>query len=171
MIKLLKTLLFSIIAGTVHISGGQCFVAQSIQDAMSFNNAAESIRVEKEEVVEQPQDLLGLPSIYKQAMLPVSPNTEPEKLSVLNFFEHDSLAIKLKQGDTFKIILPQTEESNWNIDVPENFLTMQGSQMGDKKIIYEFRAVSQGKGMFFMDNITKEDTIQSKILRFWIVKP
>lgn len=166
--KLLKTLLFSIIAGIAHIHGGQCFVVQSIQDAMSFNNTAETVRIEKVDVVEQPQDLH---SIYKQAILPLSPNTQSENIKILNYLEYDSQAIKLKQGEIFKIILPQTEESNWDIDVPENFLTMQGSQKDDKKIIYEFKANSQGKGMFFMDNITKEGAIQSKILRFWIVKP
>lgn len=170
MIKFLRILLFIIVIEIAHINSAKSFVAQNMQEAMSFNNVADSISIEKEQAAEPAPNLPNLHSIYKQAMLP-SPIRTNEKPKILNFMESDSIAIKLKQGETFKIILPQTAENEWNFDMPKDFLTLHGHQKDDKKITYEFRAETQGKGMFFLDNKIKKNTVESKILRFLIVKP
>ena len=158
-------------------NNAETFIAQSKDVATSFNNVANIIVTQKPETPSESsfavsqQELPALTNIYKQALLASSDKAKLAQPLVFQFLETDFQNIKVKQGQIFYIVLPHISGSSWNFDAPTDFISLQASLSKDQSITYEFKAVTQGSGSFFLDNIADKKVLQSKIVHFKIVEP
>ncbi len=162
----------------------QAFVAQDINDALSFNNVARSVNPTKAESpsstarsAKNKENVMfkfdSEPIDYLEIADKLITNTQPEKFFV-DMRNKTSQSIAARPGQTFFVILPEDQESFWKTDGEENLVEIVSSEHSQNNRILEFRTLCCGETKIFLDNLVKQQNkhtvLQSKILRLRVKK-
>ena len=92
---------------------------------------------------------------------------EPKKNFYIDMRNKIVQNLSAKPGQSFFIVLPETEESFWKIDENLKLAEIVSSEHNGNLRILEFRALCCGETKFFIDNfiIGQPQVLQSKIIR------
>lgn len=169
------------------------FVVQKKETALSFNNISRAVasptianapsRPQKKEGGDEDKDsgkeksedvylqLNHEPINYLEIADKLIPEDEPKKLYV-DMRKKIAQTISAKPGQTFFIVLPETQDNFWKTDESLKLAEVVSSEHSGNKRILEFRTLCCGEAKFFIDNLAREKNtvLQSKIIRLRVQK-
>lgn len=178
MFKLLK-MTFLLLLLSYPFSPVWAFVVQDAGKALSFNNVARTIAPvvlpAEESYAEESyteffsgDSKIDYDKISNKLILKY-----PEEFYI-DLSKNSTQNIRMPVQKSFHLVLPEIQDSRWEIDCNEDVLYPVSSRLEEGVRIIEFEAVKNGNARIFLDNIHEEKgckkVLQSRIVRVKVIK-
>ena len=148
----------------------QAYVVQEQKNAFSYKNMARDFGGSYNQTFKYKAEAENEDQEVDYVKIADKMLVSPEPFPNINLKDMAIVKIKMKQGQSVKIELPETEGTIWKYDVSDEVLTEVSSVKENGLRILELKAMKSGAYKVFLDNYTEENgvkkVLESKILHF-----